>query len=84
MSATTREELLGRCAYCAEPLLFSAMGIMAWRVGSRFVCNEFCADGVSSNPADPRTTGTDAAHAPQAPATAPLFQVQRGSLRAAR
>lgn len=36
-----------RCAYCGEPLAFMAFGIAAWRVGSEFVCNEFCADGIS-------------------------------------
>jgi hypothetical protein len=37
-----------RCAYCGEPLVFNAVGIMAWRIGNDFVCNEFCAEGVSS------------------------------------
>jgi hypothetical protein len=36
----------GRCAYCSAPLAFNTAGVVAWRVGSRFVCNEFCADGV--------------------------------------
>jgi hypothetical protein len=34
------------CAYCSEPLSFTSHGINAWRVGDRFVCNEFCADGI--------------------------------------
>jgi hypothetical protein len=36
-----------RCAYCGEPLLLTASGIKAWRLGNTFVCNEFCADGVA-------------------------------------
>ena len=41
-----------RCAYCGEPLVFTALGVKAWRVGNEFVCNEFCADGISSSPSD--------------------------------
>ena len=37
-----------RCAYCGEPLAFTTHGIEAWRTGNDFVCNEFCADGLSS------------------------------------
>lgn len=37
------------CAYCGEPLPFTSNGINAWRVGDRFVCNEFCADGISAD-----------------------------------
>jgi hypothetical protein len=37
------------CAYCGEPLSFSSNGIKAWRVRERFVCNEFCADGISAD-----------------------------------
>lgn len=33
-----------RCAFCGEPLPFTAMGVKAWRVGERFFCNEFCAE----------------------------------------
>jgi uncharacterized protein with PIN domain len=36
-----------RCAYCGEPLAFTTHGIEAWRVRNEYVCNEFCADGVS-------------------------------------
>jgi len=36
-----------RCAYCGEPLAFNAHGVQAWRTGNEFVCNEFCADGLS-------------------------------------
>ena len=36
-----------RCAYCGEPLVFTALGVKAWRVGNEFVCNEFCADGTA-------------------------------------
>jgi hypothetical protein len=35
------------CAYCGAPLAMAAQGMKAWRVGSQFVCNEFCADGIS-------------------------------------
>ncbi len=34
------------CAYCGAPLVANAAGLVAWRVGNRFVCNEFCADGL--------------------------------------
>lgn len=37
------------CAYCGEPLSFTSNGVNAWRVGDRFVCNEFCADGISAD-----------------------------------
>ncbi|HLH98615.1 MAG TPA: hypothetical protein VKW08_26185 [Xanthobacteraceae bacterium] len=36
---------LAQCAFCREPLRFTATGINAWLVGGRFFCNEFCADG---------------------------------------
>jgi hypothetical protein len=36
----------GRCAYCGAPLIANAAGLVAWRVGNQFVCNEFCADGL--------------------------------------
>ena len=43
-----REVSYGRCAHCGEPLAFNAAGaVVAWRVGDQFVCNEFCADGIS-------------------------------------
>jgi hypothetical protein len=32
------------CAFCREPLPFTATGISAWLAGNRFFCNEFCAD----------------------------------------
>jgi hypothetical protein len=35
------------CAYCGEPLAMAAQGMKAWRVSDQFVCNEFCADGIS-------------------------------------
>jgi hypothetical protein len=40
------------CAYCGDPLVFTALGVKAWRVGNEFVCNDFCADGISSSPND--------------------------------
>jgi hypothetical protein len=39
-------EFNGRCAYCSAPLIANAAGLVAWRVGNQFVCNEFCADGL--------------------------------------
>jgi hypothetical protein len=35
------------CAYCGEPLVLTSHGIAAWREGNEFVCNEFCADGIT-------------------------------------
>jgi hypothetical protein len=49
MSATPSEVSFEQCAYCGEPLVSIAVGVVAWRVGNRFVCNEFCADGVSND-----------------------------------
>jgi hypothetical protein len=37
-----------RCAYCGKLLAFTE----AWRVRNEYVCNEFCADGISSASAD--------------------------------
>lgn len=36
-----------RCAYCGKPLEVSALGVLAWRAGKDFVCDEFCADGIA-------------------------------------
>jgi hypothetical protein len=36
-----------RCAYCGKPLEVSAFGVLAWRAGKDFVCDEFCADGIA-------------------------------------
>jgi len=33
----------GRCAWCSAPLAFNAVGVVAWRLGKQFVCDEFCA-----------------------------------------
>jgi hypothetical protein len=44
-----------RCAYCGAPLSFNAAGIVAWRVGNRFVCNEFCADGLPDEQLGPES-----------------------------
>jgi hypothetical protein len=35
-----------RCAFCGEPLELRLIGVVAWRVGKTFVCNEFCEDGI--------------------------------------
>jgi hypothetical protein len=37
------------CTYCGSSLPCSIEGIEAWRVRSQFVCNEFCADGISGD-----------------------------------
>ena len=43
-----REASNRQCAHCGEPLTFNESGaLLAWRVGNLFVCNEFCADGIS-------------------------------------
>ena len=42
-----------RCAYCGEPLEVFAYGILAWRAGRDFVCDEFCADGIEPTCIDP-------------------------------
>jgi hypothetical protein len=39
-------EINRHCAYCGAPLVANAAGLVAWRVGNQFVCNEFCADGL--------------------------------------
>jgi hypothetical protein len=49
LSATLRRKYSGQCACCGEPLVSNSVGVVAWRVGSRFVCNEFCADGISND-----------------------------------
>jgi hypothetical protein len=41
-----------RCAHCGEPLVLTASGVNAWRVGNEFVCNEFCADGIAPSYVD--------------------------------
>ena len=46
MALRSREISAGRCAYCGAPLILNAAGVVAWRIGNRFVCNEFCADGL--------------------------------------
>jgi hypothetical protein len=48
-----------RCAYCSAPLTSNAAGIVAWRVGNRFVCNEFCADGLPDETLTPEARPVD-------------------------
>ena len=52
----------GRCAYCSAPLISNAAGLVAWRVGNQFACNEFCADGLPDEVMSPaavsRTDGS--------------------------
>ena len=35
-----------RCAYCGSLLPTNIEGVEAWRLGNKYVCNEFCADGI--------------------------------------
>jgi hypothetical protein len=35
-------------------VLFNASVVVAWRVGNRVVCNEFCADGVANESISPQ------------------------------
>jgi hypothetical protein len=37
-----------RCAYCGNPFPTVEGRIQQWRVGDRYACNEFCAEGVES------------------------------------
>jgi hypothetical protein len=37
------------CAYCGSVLPCNIEGVEAWRIGIQFVCNEFCADGISGD-----------------------------------
>ena len=66
MGLLSRELSASRCAYCGAPLTLNTAGVMAWRVGNQFVCNEFCADGL---PDDMRER--EAARAPRRRAQAP-------------
>jgi len=34
------------CAHCGQPLPKLEGRVQQWRVGNRFACNEFCAEGV--------------------------------------
>jgi hypothetical protein len=42
-----REPTVQRCAHCGEPLPFNTIGILAWRLGDQWTCNEFCASGIA-------------------------------------
>ena len=66
MGLLSRELTSSRCAYCSAPLTLNAAGVVAWRIGNKFVCNEFCADGL---PDDMRER--EAAAAPPRRAQAP-------------
>jgi hypothetical protein len=55
MRAHSGEISPSQCAYCGEPLRFNTKGVEAWRVETQFVCNEFCADGISCDPASTET-----------------------------
>jgi hypothetical protein len=48
------------CMYCGEPLRFGQNGVKAWRVGDKFVCNEFCADGISPANSDSKWQSANA------------------------
>jgi hypothetical protein len=41
-----------KCAYCGVALPIASYGVDAWRVENGFVCNEFCADGLSPPASD--------------------------------
>jgi len=45
-----------QCAYCGAALPIAFYGVDAWRVGSSFVCNEFCADGFSPSISEVKAT----------------------------
>jgi len=45
-----------KCAYCGVALPIAFYGVYAWRVGNGFVCNEFCADGLSPPVSDAKAT----------------------------
>lgn len=47
----------GRCAFCGEPFPFVGGRAQAWRVGDRYACNEFCADGVEDASLSRRQSG---------------------------
>jgi hypothetical protein len=67
MPIRSREISHGRCAYCSAPLTFNAAGVVAWRVGNRFVCNEFCADGIPDELVNPKAVPN--ATGPELPAS---------------
>jgi hypothetical protein len=66
MPLHAREMPHGRCAYCSAPLAFNVAGVVAWRVGNRFVCNEFCADGL---PDELLSADARSLHGPALPAS---------------
>jgi hypothetical protein len=53
MARASRDFSYRRCAFCDAPLAFNSAGVVAWRVGNRFACNEFCAEGVPSDRPSP-------------------------------
>jgi hypothetical protein len=53
MAKPAREISYRGCAFCGAPLAFNSAGVVAWRVGNQFVCNEFCAEGVPAEPIRP-------------------------------
>jgi hypothetical protein len=42
----TRRSTFSTCAHCGQPFPKVEGRIQQWRVGNRFACNEFCAEGV--------------------------------------
>ena len=57
------------CAYCGEPLKITEHGIEAWRVEDKFVCNEYCADGIA--PTNSEVNGPEYFWLPYAKGTLP-------------
>jgi hypothetical protein len=71
MALLSRELTSSRCAYCGAPLTLNAAGVVAWRVGNQFVCNEFCADGLPDEMRE-REAATAPQRRAQAPKSAPF------------
>jgi hypothetical protein len=76
------------CAYCGSLLPLNLSGVEAWRIGNRFVCNEFCADGIPIEMAAGASNrrSREPAHdvaGPRSPAGVPRSKIKRivGSVR---
>jgi hypothetical protein len=62
-NAMTNRSEFADCAHCGEPLRFVAGRVSSWRVGNRYACNEFCAEGVEYQAPTPSAALNDAAAA---------------------
>jgi hypothetical protein len=49
----TSRSTFSKCAHCGQPFPMVEGRVQQWRVGERFACNEFCAEGVESQAPDP-------------------------------